>query len=40
MRVAPAPLYNTAEDVRVFVATLAAVLDEPEEPQGAGKGAH
>lgn len=27
MRVAPAPLYNTAEDVRVFVATLAAVLD-------------
>lgn len=28
MRVAPAPLYNTAEDVRGFVDTLAAVLRE------------
>jgi kynureninase len=27
MRVAPAPLYNTAEDVRVFVTTLVAVLE-------------
>jgi kynureninase len=28
MRVAPAPLYNTAEDVRQFVVALVAVIDE------------
>jgi kynureninase len=28
MRVAPAPLYNTAEDVHAFVTTLVAVLEE------------
>jgi kynureninase len=28
MRVAPAPLYNTAEDVLAFVSTLVAVIGE------------